>query len=362
MAPAPASIGDIATPALVLDLEVMEGNLAAMASYMADRQIRLRPHTKTHKSVEIARRQIEGGATGITVATIGEAEVFAAHGFDDIFIAYPLFVVGDKARRLAELARRRKLRVGVESLAGAEALAVSLAGRAGVVEVLLEIDSGQHRTGVPPEVAGELASRCRALGLDVAGVFTHGGHSYAQGAAAAAAGDEDSALLLAAEQLVDRGIEVREVSAGSTPTARLAGSDVTEERPGTYVFNDRQQVTLGSCRADQVAVMVYATVVSTTVAGQVVIDAGSKALSSDRPAWLSGFGSLPDLDDAIVVSLSEHHGLVELGDRPVPAVGSVVRVVPNHVCSTVNLFDRYELVKAEEVVASWQVDARGRLS
>jgi D-serine deaminase-like pyridoxal phosphate-dependent protein len=360
-----ASPGDLETPALLLDLDVMEANLASMADDLSARRIRLRPHAKTHKSAEVARRQIDYGGVGLTVATIGEAETFLEHGFDDLFIAYPLFAAGTKAKRMAELARRARLRIGVESLKSAEILAEALAGLppGASPEVMIEIDCGQHRTGVPADAAGELAARCSALGLDVAGVFTHGGHSYSKDhSAAAVADDEDAALARAAEGLADRGIEVRELSAGSTPTARLAGSCVTEERPGTYVFNDRQQLALGSCRAEQVAVTVAATVVSTTVKGQAVIDAGSKALASDRPVWLVGHGSVPALDNAVVVSLSEHHGLVDLAAGPVPDVGTIVTVVPNHVCSTVNLFDRYTLVRSGEPVGSWPVDARGRLS
>ena len=360
----PGSLAGVETPALLLDLDIMEANLAAMAARLRDRGIALRPHAKTHKSARIARCQLDHGATGLTVATIGEAEVFAGHGFTDLFIAYPVFASGAKAARLEDLARRVRLRVGVESGAGARALARALRGTgpAAHAEVLIEIDSGQHRTGVPAAAAGELAATCRSLGLDVAGVFTHGGHGYAPGSGAAAAADEDSALHTAAQQLAAAGFDVREVSAGSTPTVAFAGSHVTEERPGVYVFYDRQQLTLGSCQAGQVAVAVAATVVSTTVPGQAVIDAGSKALTSDCPSWLTGHGSVPELGGAVVVSLSEHHGLIDLGGAPAPAVGTVVTVMPNHICTVVNLFDRYTLLRSGQLAGTWPVDARGHLS
>jgi D-serine deaminase-like pyridoxal phosphate-dependent protein len=359
------TVAELETPVLLLDLDIMVANLASTAARLRDRGIRVRPHAKTHKSVEVARCQLEHGAAGLTVATIGEAEVFARHGFTDLFIAYPLFATGAKAARLAELAGRVKLRVGVESVAGAQALAQALARANGPApaEVLIEIDSGQHRTGVPPGAAAELAVTCRSLGLDVAGVFTHGGHGYAHpGAAVGAAADEDAALWSAAEQLTAAGFDVREVSAGSTPTAPFPGSHITEERPGTYVFNDRQQVVLGSCRAEDVAATIAATVVSTTVDGQAVIDAGSKALTSDRPAWLPGHGSVPDLGGAVVVSLSEHHGLVDLAGHPAPAVGTVVTVIPNHICTVVNLFDRYTLLRSGQPAGTWPIEARGHLS
>ena len=359
------TVAELETPALLLDLDIMTANLASTAARLRDRGISLRPHAKTHKSVEVARCQLDHGAVGLTVATIGEAEVFARHGFTDLFIAYPVFATGTKAARLAELARRVKLRIGVESAAGAQALARALAGVTGPApaEVLIEIDSGQHRTGVPPAAAGEVAAAYRSLGLDVAGVFTHGGHGYASpGSGPGAAADEDAALWSAAQQLTGAGFDVREVSAGSTPTAAFAGSHITEERPGTYVFNDRQQVVLGSCRAEEVAVTVAATVVSTTVSGQAVIDAGSKALASDRPGWLTGHGCVPDLGDAVVVSLSEHHGLVDLAGRPAPAVGTIVTVIPNHICTVVNLFDRYTLVRSGQPAGTWPIEARGHLS
>jgi D-serine deaminase-like pyridoxal phosphate-dependent protein len=360
----PGSLDGLETPALLLDLDVMEANLAGMAARLRDRGIALRPHAKTHKSARIARCQLDHGATGLTVATIGEAEVFAGHGFTDLFIAYPVFASGTKATRLADLARRVRLRVGVESAAGARALARALGGTgtAAHAEVLIEIDSGQHRTGVPAAAAGDLAAGCRALGLDVAGVFTHGGHGYAPGSGAAAAADEDTALYHAAQQLTAVGFDVREISAGSTPTVSFAGRHITEERPGVYAFYDRQQLTLGSCQAGQVAVAVAATVVSTTVRGQAVIDAGSKALTSDSPAWLAGHGSVPELGGAVVVSLSEHHGLIDLGGAPPLPVGTVVTVMPNHICTVVNLFDRYTLLRSGRLAGTWPVDARGHLS
>jgi D-serine deaminase-like pyridoxal phosphate-dependent protein len=365
MSTAPGSLDGLETPALLLDLDIMEANLAAMAARLRDRGIALRPHAKTHKSARVARCQLDHGATGLTVATIGEAEVFAGHGFTDLFIAYPVFATGAKAVRLAELARRVRLRIGVESEAGARALARALrhAGTAAPAEVMIEIDSGQHRTGVPPGAAGELAATCRSLGLDVAGVFTHGGHAYARpGSGTGAAADEDGALHHAAQRLAAAGFDVREVSAGSTPTVHFAGSHVTEERPGTYVFNDRQQLTLGGCQPGQVAVTVAATVVSTTVSGQAVIDAGSKALASDRPSWLAGHGSVPGLGGALVTSVSEHHGLIDLGGQPAPAVGAIVTVIPNHACTAVNLFDRYTLLRSGQLAGTWPVDARGHLS
>ncbi|MFZ0173106.1 MAG: alanine racemase [Acidimicrobiales bacterium] len=351
----------IDTPALVVDLDTLSANIDAMASHILSKGVALRPHAKTHKSPQIARLQIDRGARGLTVATLGEAEVFAANGFDDVFIAYPLHASGSKATRLRELAEKIALSVGVDSIDAARLLA-EVAG-IGRLAVLIEVDCGQHRSGVSPEDVADLAVSCSELGLDVAGVFTHGGHSYRPSAAAGAAADESRALALAVERLAERGITARTVSAGSTPTAVASAiGPVTEERPGTYVFNDRQQLALGTATLDDVAVAVAATVVSTAVRGQAVLDAGSKALASDRPDWLRGHGVVPELDDAPVVSLSECHGLVQLGEQAAPPIGSVVHVLPNHICTAVNLFDHYEVVSKGQIVDRWPIAARGHLS
>lgn len=353
---------NLSTPALVVDHDVLVANVSRMAARMAERGVALRPHAKTHKSIDIAALQRTHGAAGLTVATVGEAEVFGTAGHDDVFIAYPVIAQRDKAERLARLAGTVRLSVGVDSLDAAEILVAG--GLAGKVVVLVEVDTGGHRTGVPPEEAGHLAVAASDLGLEIGGVFTHGGHGYwTTDAPGGAARDEVERLAQAVDALEAEGIAAPRVSAGSSPTALgSATAPVNEERPGTYVFNDRQQVRLGSSAPDQVALVVAATVVSSAVPGQIVIDAGSKSLGSDRPPWLEGFGTIPELDGAVVTSMSECHGVVAIGERTPPAVGSMVRVVPNHVCPVVNLFDAYDVVSHGEVVARWPVSARGHLS
>lgn len=354
---------EIETPALVVDYDTLRNNVESMAVQLRHKGVTLRPHTKTHKCPVIARLQLQNGAKGITVATIGEAEVFADAGFDDVFIAYPIYAAGRKAERLRALAERTTLSVGVDSMDAAEPLAKAFGSAE--LSVLVEIDSGLHRSGVAPEIAPEIGLGCLRLGMTVKGVFTHGGHGYVPTRAqvAHAARQEAEMLSAAAAFLSREGVRVETVSAGSTPTAiGSAMGAVNEERPGTYVFNDRQQVEVGSATRGDVAVAVAATVVSTAVPGHAVLDAGSKTLSSDRPDWLPGHGIVPELDDALVVRLSECHGIVDLGGRPPPAVGTVVRVVPNHVCTTVNMFDVLEVVSRGKLVDRWDVSARGHLS
>lgn len=353
---------DLSTPALVVDHDTLSNNVARMAARMEERGVALRPHAKTHKSLDVAALQRAHGAAGLTVATVGEAEVFAAGGHDNLFIAYPVVARADKGERLVRLAGSVRLSLGLDSLDAAELLVA--AGLAGIATVMVEVDTGQHRSGVLPRDAGALAEGAADLGLEVEGVFTHGGHGYwTPDAPAEAAHDEVAHLGEAVEDLAARGIAAARVSAGSSPTVLgSAMPPVTEERPGTYVFNDRQQVRLGVAGPGHVALVVAATVVSTAVAGQVVIDAGSKSLGGDRPGWLEGFGTVPELDGAVVTTLSECHGLVHIGERTPPAVGSVVRVVPNHVCPVVNLFDEYAVVADGELVDRWPVSARGHLA
>jgi D-serine deaminase-like pyridoxal phosphate-dependent protein len=348
----------VETPALVVDLDRLRDNVDRIAGLSASRGLGLRPHVKTHKCVEIARMQVEAGAAGLTVATLSEAEVFAGAGFTDLLVAYPVFPVGAKAERLRGLLDRVDLRLGVENPAGAAAVAEAARGRR--VQVVLELDSGQHRTGVTPRDVVGLAQRCRSLGLEVVGVFTHGGHAYADPTApSGAATDEGVALDDAYARLREAGFDVTVVSAGSTPTTgAMRPPQVTDERPGTYVFNDRQQLALGACTEDALALSVAATVVSSH-RDRFVIDAGSKALAGDRPPWLHGHGWIRSLGEATVVTLSEHHGIVEGASRQ-PAVGEVVQVVPNHVCTVVNLFDEYVVTQAGSNVDTWPVAARGK--
>lgn len=334
-----------ATPYLRVDVARLTANIEAAAAT----GVALRPHVKTHKCVEIARMQLAAGAHGITVATIGEAEVFVEAGLGDVFIAYPLWLDGPAAKRLLALADRARITIGVDSAEGAANAGRLLGGQ---VSALVEVDSGHHRSGTAPERAAEVAQ----AGIDVRGVFTFPGHSYTPGGGrASAARDEARALAAAAESLRAAGIEPAVLSGGSTPS--LSESDVgvlTEARPGVYVFNDAQQWELGTVEPDQISLTARATVVS-HANGHLVLDSGSKILGADRAAYATGFGRLPTYPDARVVQLSEHHAVVDLAGSPLPSLGSRVDVVPNHVCNAVNLVD---VLWADG--EPWPVAARGR--
>lgn len=350
---------DLATPSLVVDLDVLEENIAEMASRSRELGIALRPHAKTHKSPDLARLQRDAGATGLTVATVSEAQVFAEAGHTDLFVAYPLWVDPEKGRRLRALASTARVAVGVDSPEGARALAAQLGPDRGLVRVLVEVDSGHHRSGVAAEDVAALADVAAHAGLTVAGTFTFPGHSYSPGSRNAVAVQEAAALDESARALRGLGLRDLVVSGGATPTAgAITAGTMTEMRPGVYVFGDAQQWELGTITPDRVALTCWATVVS-HAGGRVVLDSGSKALGADRAPWATGYGRLLDHPDARIVQLSEHHAVVERLDGPPPPLGSHVRVVPNHVCNAVNLADVMTVVRCGRVVATWPVAARG---
>jgi D-serine deaminase-like pyridoxal phosphate-dependent protein len=348
-------VDEFETPALIVDAARMRANIDAMAAVARESGVALRPHAKTHKMPEVGALQLAAGAAGLTVAKLGEAEVFADAGCEDLVIAYPL--VGEsKLARLAALARRARVSVAVDSLEVAEA--ISAAGAE--VGVRIEVDSGQHRAGVAPGDVAELARAIAALpGLRLEGVLTHEGHAYATDDLAAAT---HAVAELMARAGADTGVRDPVVSLGSTPTARLAAREpgVTEIRPGTYVFHDRTQVAHGAARPEDCAATVLATVVSRPAPDRAVVDAGTKALSSDRlnaPGAPADFGALTS--GWPVVRASEEHGVVAVPPGGELRVGERVRIVPNHVCPVVNLFDEAVVVEDGAVVATWRVAARG---
>lgn len=345
------------TPYLCVDGGILRANIARVADRVRAAGVRLRPHVKTHKCPRVADLQREAGATGITVATIGEAEAFVAAGHDDVFIAYPLWLDDVRAGRLRRLTETGSITIGVDSVEAAVHNATLLTGAP--IRVLVEVDSGHHRSGCAPDEAGRIAAAAAEAGLTVDGVFTFPGHGYSPTERALAAAQEAAALGRAGAALEAEGIQARVLSGGSTPTLEEADLGVvTEYRPGVYVFGDAQQWELGTMRPDQIALTCVATVVS-HAGGRAVLDAGSKALGADRAAYATGFGRLIDHPEARLVQLSEHHAVADLAGRPLPPLGATVRVVPNHVCNAVNLHDEL-WVRDADGLAPWPVTARGR--
>ncbi|MEA5454718.1 alanine racemase [Sinomonas sp. JGH33] len=359
-----AVVDRVDTPAPIVLLDVMQDNIDRMQAF-ADRQgLQIRPHVKTHKCVEIGRRQLKAGAVGITAGNVGEAQVFAAAGFDDIFIAYPIWVAGTKGPRIRRLAETTRLRVGVDNASAIGALADAMGDDAGRLEVVIEVDCGARRSGAPPELAGDLAHAARNRGLVPVGVFTYPGHGSAgPDSRRGAAQDQEAALTAAVRSLSAVGVTAEVVSAGSTPTVEFAtNSVITEIRPGEYVFNDLNNARLGACAQDQIALFVAGTVVSDWVPDQVILDVGTKALGREGSPE-RGYGAIAGTD-AVLAKLNEYHGFLPLPPGAFhPEVGTVLPVVPNHVCPVVVNFEEYIVTDSTGTsLQRWPVDARGFLS
>jgi D-serine deaminase-like pyridoxal phosphate-dependent protein len=291
--------------------------------------------------------------------------VFADAGFTDLFIAYPIWAVGPKASRLRALHERSGLDLSVafDSIEGAERLAAAVAGARRPLRVLLELDPGNRRTGARPDHAGSIAAAVRRIGLDVRGLFTHGGHGYASREAALSAGDDEvRALTIGRDALRAEGIEPVVISAGSTPTQHSAARPpITEMRPGTYILGDRQQWALGAQPSDGLAAVIAATVVSRAVEGQIVIDAGAKTLTKDVAPYLDGHGAIPAYPRAVIERVSDYHGVVRVpAGTPAPRLGELIAIVPNHICPVVDLRDGFTVTRNGAVVGTWPVAARGR--
>ncbi len=357
------------TPSVLVDNAKMEHNLQEMAAIAADARVALRPHVKTHKSPVLALRQLQQGARGITVAKIGEAEVFADAGIRDIRIAYP--IVGEsKLGRLASLMERADISVSIDSVEAGRGLS-DLGTRVRTrIPILLKINTGLDRVGVAPLEALELGQQLAALpGVALIGILTHEGHGMRENTVEGAgrvAREAGQMMVETAEQMRRVGLEIREVSVGSTPTARAAAyvPGVTEIRPGTYIFNDFNEMSVGVATEETCALTVLATVVSIPANDRAVLDAGSKTLSSDLlgpPSIRKGYGYVKGYPDVTVARLTEEHGILTLQDaRNRLKIGQQVEVIPNHVCPVVNLTDVMYIMKGGVCERQIEVLARGK--
>ena len=364
------NLTDLSTPVPVVDVARLHANLARMADYTREHDLALRPHVKTHKARRVAGEQVALGAVGVTCATPRECEVMGSVT-GDVLLAYPP-VGSARLDRLMALPDDVRLTVAVDSADSIEALAAAArAARGGAgreVGVYVEMDVGMRRVGVPgvdDAIALARLVRDRAP-LRWDGVTFYPGHVREpvdqQGPSLARlARDLDAALA----RFAQAGLEPRVVSGGSTPAAWRMHEvpAVTEVRPGTYVYNDRTTAAIGACGWDDCALTILATVVSTAVPGQAVVDAGTKALGREpvRGAEGEGWGALLDRPEVVVARMSEEHGILDLSRTDWrPRVGDQVRIVPNHVCIVVHLNDEVVGIAGERVVERWTVDARGR--
>jgi D-serine deaminase-like pyridoxal phosphate-dependent protein len=362
-------LADLDTPSLLIDLDTLERNVAEMQAVASAAGVRLRPHTKTHKCPDIARMQLDAGASGITAAKLGEAEVMVDAGIDDVLIAYP--IVGErKLERLRALAERASLRVTTDSVEVAEGI-----GRVGQdlgrdVPLLVEVDTGLHRVGRPAgaptvELVKELSG---VRGVEVLGLLTHAGHAYRSTGPAelrAAAEREGRDLVETAEGCAAEGIELREISVGSTPTARIVAgvAGVTEIRPGTYVFNDVQQMRLSVATEPTCAARVLTTVVAHPTDERFVLDAGTKAFTSDGgdgPPF-PGRGVVAGRPELVLDFMNDDHAVGHLTGADDVLIGDRLEVIPLHVCSTVNMFDEAVGIRSGQVVRMFAIAGRGKM-
>lgn len=358
---------DLPTPVPVVDLDILDRNLHRMAVWTGDHGLGLRPHIKTHKSPFVAAEQIRHGAIGLTCATPREAEVMATVS-SDLLVAYPP-VGADRARRIAGLPPHCRPLVGLDSAEAVATIGAAALDAGRTVGVLVELDLGMRRVGVA--TAAELVALARLAAdheaLEFAGVMFYPGHLRSPGM------ERGEGIARLNAELADRLAALRTarlepwiVSGGSTPTAwdshRMKG--LTEIRPGTYVYNDRATIAAGACDREDCALTILATVVSTAVPGQAVIDAGSKALAREPRTTdpEAGFGELLDQPGVVVRAMSEEHGILDLRRTAWrPRVGEQVRVLPDHVCVAVHLHEEVHGVRDGRLVARWPVAARGRL-
>ncbi len=360
---------DLDTPSLLLYLDALERNIAEMQEVARASGVRLRPHTKTHKCPDIARMQLDAGATGITVAKLGEAEVMVDAGIDDVLIAYP--IVGDrKLERLRALAERASVRVTTDSVEVAEGIARVGRDLGRDVPLLVEVDTGLHRIGRPsgaPTV--ELVKALVGLkGVEVLGLLTHAGHAYRSTGPEelrAAAEGEGRDLVETAERCAAEGTPLREISVGSTPTARIVAgvAGVTEIRPGTYAFNDVQQMRLGVATEATCAARVLTTVVAHPTGKRFVLDAGTKAFTSDGGEGppFPGRGVVAGRPELVLDFMNEEHTVGHRTGTDDVRIGERLEVVPLHVCSTVNMFDEAFGVRGGEVVRTLAIAGRGKM-
>jgi D-serine deaminase-like pyridoxal phosphate-dependent protein len=360
-------VSELETPALIVDLDIFERNLRRVADYTKAHNLRLRPHTKTHKTPAIGRRQLDLGAAGLTVAKVGEAEVMLRSETPDLLVAYP--VLGkSKLTRLMEVARHTRVTVALDNLVAAGQLSEPAQAAGIEIGVLAEVDVGMGRVGVAP---GELLALTQAIlrlpNLKFEGITFYPGHIKdpgEQGRAELAALGELLQTVLA--DFCRAGVPVNIVSGGSTPTLFHSHEvpGLTEIRPGTYVYNDLNTVRSQGCGLEDCAASLLLTVISTARPGQMIIDGGSKTFSSDRLANSSEntFGYVVEAPGAVLHKMNEEHGFVDLTKAGKSfSVGDQVHIIPNHICVVVNLHEKVYGVRNGQVEEVWIVEGRGKL-
>jgi D-serine deaminase-like pyridoxal phosphate-dependent protein len=362
------SINEIDTPALIIDLDQVENNLQQMQQKADQFGVNLRPHIKTHKIPELALKQVQLGACGITASKVSEAEVMARAGIGDIFIANQV-VAFQKLKRLVSLSRKMNLAVGLDSIEGARRLSETFSAAGATVAYLIEINSGLNRCGVSPgRETIELVKAVATLpAIKFKGIFTHAGQVYGKTSLVEVkkvSQLESQTMSDIAEDLQDLGYPAQAISVGSTPTMKIwqGWSGVNEIRPGNYIFNDAIQIALQVAQPEDCALTVLSTVVSRPASDRAVIDAGSKVLALDKGGHgvetAKGHGMVVGRK-LVIERLSEEHGIMAVNSAESLAVGDCIRIIPNHACPVVNLFDIAYGIRDGAVETVFKIAARG---
>jgi D-serine deaminase-like pyridoxal phosphate-dependent protein len=360
-------INDVETPAILVYLDILDSNLRTTAELAREANVKLRPHFKTHKSVWIAQKQMEYGASGVTVAKLGEAEMLLEAGITDILVAFP--IVGQaKLKRLSVLMEKADIIASTDSMEVAEGLSHLGNSLGRTIPLYVDVNTGLNRCGKEAgEESAALVVEIAALpGVEVRGLMTHGGHAYGKTTSSGlreVARLEAEGLVKTKELLERAGISIPEISVGSTPTSKYIAEQtgVTEMRPGAYVYGDGGQLSTGIIDADEVAMRVLATVVSLPRKGTAIIDAGSKTFSCDPNAHRPGYGICEDNPEIYVSRLSEEHGILHVPDGVNLSIGDRLSFIPNHCCTVANLHNQLYGVRDGIVEQQIIVDARGKI-
>lgn len=370
-------VSDLPTPQVHIDHGRLLANIQRVQGLASDRGMQLRPHSKTHKSPIIARWQIDRGAVGICCAKVGEAEVMATAGISDIRLAYP--IQPSDAPRLMALMESASLSIVVDHAAVAREWSERMRRAARTLDVLVKVDVGFHRCGIDPDASDALdfiRSVASMPGLRLRGLLSHAGQGYQATSAdqlSAIAAREVEILTTLRDRAAGAGIPLEEISVGATPTLRYSvlQAGITELRPGNYVYFDRTQLSLGAANLADCALTVLATVVSKPAVDRLVLDCGSKTLTTDLAR---GFGPTPGygvvitpdgsaIDETLDIErLSEEHAIVRVARRTALEPGDRVRVLPNHACVVANMVDEVLLVDGDRVIDKLPVAARGRIA
>ena len=370
-------LSELPTPQVLIDHRRLLNNIERVQKLANERGVRLRPHTKTHKSPTIAQWQIDRGAKGICCAKVGEAEVMAAAGIDDIRLAYPITPFNHS--RILALMKRASVSIVVDHLAAARAWSDAMRRANRTLDVLVKVDVGFHRCGIDPD-APDVLDFIRLVasmpGLRLRGLLSHAGQGYqatTENELRLIAEREVEFLTTLRDRAAPAGIAIEEISVGATPTLRYSARQpgITELRPGNYVFFDRTQLSLGAASLADCALTVLATVVSRPAADRVILDCGSKTLTTDLAR---GFGATPGygavvaadggaLDDNLLIErLSEEHATLRVVGHSPLEPGDRVRVLPNHACVVANMVDEVVLIEGDRVIDKLPVAARGRIT